>query len=461
MYECVIFASLSNSIFVYPLGSAARGFFSCAKVCRMNATFADAIWKRRFDESERQRRATELHIRLLEFCLQIRPPQNSDLAKVIEDFYESSRRFFDTVRTRGGAGSQLLHDMLQDAKAIAERNFQRFSPQPQPITFGDLQAYLAAAGVPARVPGGNIHNAVVSIDLALLTKAMLAGRKCQELSGVMNESVDIDLASFEGSTAIVAHFPMNARLIQPRLFESGAMDFRPDTSVDLNEITIGCFLLKTYVEAQDGWITPSESALDAVFTCTAASVPSAAPLMMPPPGPPVPARVPEQIPAPRAASMSTYQPPQERQPASPRPASVRSNIEGPVEPAKSLQGKVLNILLVDDNILNLRVMTKMLDGHNVATALNGPDALELFRRQFFSIVFLDIVLPNDVSGVDIAKKMNEIQVERKRAPVPIIAVTGHNVEDYEREAASAGIREFLSKPVNKSLLQSMLLKYCG
>lgn len=444
----------------------------------MNTTFADAIWKRRFDESERQRRATELHMRLLEFCLQIRPPQSSDLARVIEDFYETSRRFFDTVRARGGAGSQLLHDMLQDAKAIAERNFQRFLPDPQPISFGDLQLYLSSAGVPARTSVGNTNNTVVSIDLALLTKAMLAGRKCQELSGVGNEYLDIDLASFEGVTAIVAHFSMDTRSIQTRLFETGAKEFRPDSSVDLNEITIGCYLLKTYVEAQDGWITPSESALDAVFTCTAASAPSASarapPAMaqapqppVPAPQPPVPARVPE---APRRSPMSTYQSSgkpleaaQDRRPASPRPASIRSNYEagGTSESGKSLEGKVLNILLVDDNMLNLRVMTKMLDGHNVATALNGPDALELFRRQFFSIVFLDIVLPNDVSGVDIAKKMNEIQVDRKRAAVPIIAVTGHNVEDYEQAAVRAGIQEFLSKPVNKSLLHSMLLKYCG
>jgi CheY-like chemotaxis protein len=124
-------------------------------------------------------------------------------------------------------------------------------------------------------------------------------------------------------------------------------------------------------------------------------------------------------------------------------------------------GRVLNVLLVDDNPINLRILTKYLEGHNVTTAANGPDALESFRRQYFSIVFLDIVLPNDVSGVDVANRMNEIQVERGRAPVPIVAVTGHKVEDYAPNALKAGIKEFLTKPVSKTALLNLLVKYCG
>jgi len=462
----------------------------------MNATFADAIWKRRFDESERQRRVGDLHVRLLQFCLEIKPPDAStDLSGIIDAFYESSRRFFESVRGRTGLGHQILHNMLQDAKPIAEHDFSRVVAKPHQITFPEALAYLRDAGVPALpVAPTKGPESTLAVDLELLTKALLTIAKCQELSDVP-KGVNVDFATFEGNTAFVARVEMNMRSVDPSVFEDMAKNVRVEGAVGWNDVSLGCYLLKAYIDTLGGTVLPGERSVDIV-------VPSMADTRF---GAPVgrreepvrrqepmqreepvrreeptrreePAR--RQEPMQREEPVRREEPTRREEPArreelrrtptlaverqrtpSPRPVSVKSFTTE--TPEKSLAGKTLNILLVDDNPINLRILQRLLDGHNVATASNGPDAIETFRKQYFSIVFLDIVLPNDVSGIDVARQMNEIQAERKRAPVPIVAVTGHKVEDYAIDAARAGIKEFLTKPVSRGTLTGILVKYCG
>lgn len=422
----------------------------------MNSTLADALWKRRFEESERERRVAQLHVRLLQFCMRIRPVDStSDVTGIVDAFYETSRQFFESMRGRTfGAGQSLLHNMLQDARPIAERDFTHVSSQPRQTTLSDLVASLRAVGVSV-VRSGPDEGPVI-LDVELLSKALLVATKCQEMSGVA-QKVQIELARFEGTTAVVARIQMNTKELDPRALGDSSADFRVEAG-NYNEISVGLYLFKAYVDMFGGTVLLAENGLDLVIP--SASGRNSAP---PPRWEPhaerqqvaVATEVPQVQRSAATPAASDFVPRQ----GSPRPASIQG--ETAARNVKTLEGKVLNILLVDDNPINLRILTKYLDGHNVSTATNGPDAVELFRKQYYSIVFLDIVLPNDVSGVDVANRMNEVQTERKRAPVPIVAVTGHKVEDYAATAYKAGIKEFLTKPVSKNALLALLVKYCA
>ena len=63
----------------------------------------------------------------------------------------------------------------------------------------------------------------------------------------------------------------------------------------------------------------------------------------------------------------------------------------------------LSILLVEDVELNVVVAKSILEkqGHYVDVAMNGEQAIRLFEKNTYDIVFLDIKLP-DMSGFDIA-----------------------------------------------------------
>jgi CheY-like chemotaxis protein len=103
-----------------------------------------------------------------------------------------------------------------------------------------------------------------------------------------------------------------------------------------------------------------------------------------------------------------------------------------------------SILLVDDEEDLVEVGAKMLShlGYEVATRLDGVEALEAFRSQpeRFDLVITDMTMPN-LTGDRLAKELMRI-----RPDIPIILYTGFNESITEEKAAEIGIREFSMKP---------------
>ena len=101
-----------------------------------------------------------------------------------------------------------------------------------------------------------------------------------------------------------------------------------------------------------------------------------------------------------------------------------------------------SILVIDDEPDLLRVLARSLaaDGHEVATATNGPDGLALFKEQRPAIVITDIKMPG-MSGIDVLKRIKE------RAPdAEVIIISGHGDMDTAVEALHFGASDFVTKP---------------
>ena len=81
-------------------------------------------------------------------------------------------------------------------------------------------------------------------------------------------------------------------------------------------------------------------------------------------------------------------------------------------------------------------------GYEVATRLNGVEALEAFREQpeRFDLVITDMTMPN-LTGDRLAKELMKI-----RPDIPIILCTGFSESITEEKATGIGIREFSMKP---------------
>jgi len=100
------------------------------------------------------------------------------------------------------------------------------------------------------------------------------------------------------------------------------------------------------------------------------------------------------------------------------------------------------ILLIDDEPDLLRVLARSLnaDGHEVATALDGPKGLDLFEGQRPAVVITDIKMPG-MSGIEVLKRIKE------RAPeAEVIIITGHGDMDTAVEALHFGASDFVTKP---------------
>jgi DNA-binding NarL/FixJ family response regulator len=103
-----------------------------------------------------------------------------------------------------------------------------------------------------------------------------------------------------------------------------------------------------------------------------------------------------------------------------------------------------SILLVDDNVNFLRIVTRFLDAHDdvvvVGAVCGGEEALTQVQDLKPDIVLIDIAMPNLLGGLQF--------VPRLRAALPgvgIIALTLLGIDGYRQAALEAGVDDFVPK----------------
>lgn len=106
--------------------------------------------------------------------------------------------------------------------------------------------------------------------------------------------------------------------------------------------------------------------------------------------------------------------------------------------------KQTKILWTDDEIdlLKAHIIFLQEKGFDVITANNGTDAIDLVRKEFFDIIFLDENMPG-LSGL---QTLNEIKAIDQN--VPVVMITKSEEEDIMDEAIGSKMADYLIKPVN-------------
>lgn len=104
------------------------------------------------------------------------------------------------------------------------------------------------------------------------------------------------------------------------------------------------------------------------------------------------------------------------------------------------------ILIVDDNPHNLKLARVVLsqEGHDVRTASDAEQALELLEQFHPRVVLMDIQLP----GMDGLELTRRLKADPARRDIVIIALTAYAMKGDEEKARAAGCDGYLSKPVD-------------
>jgi len=112
------------------------------------------------------------------------------------------------------------------------------------------------------------------------------------------------------------------------------------------------------------------------------------------------------------------------------------------------------ILVVDDNVDagESTAIVLRLRGHEVATAYDGPSALDAVRAFNPGIVLLDIGLPG-MSGYEVAR---HLRAQPKYQSLCLIAVTGYGQPRDRQQTQQAGFDHHLVKPVDQQTLAELL-----
>ncbi len=116
-----------------------------------------------------------------------------------------------------------------------------------------------------------------------------------------------------------------------------------------------------------------------------------------------------------------------------------------------------NILIVDDNSLNLKVATKLIDKYNaiIDTADSGFSCIDKIKSgNKYDLILLDDMMPK-MSGVETLKKLKEIP----NFNTPVVVLTANAITGMREKYLSEGFDNYLAKPINKDELLKVLVRY--
>ena len=117
------------------------------------------------------------------------------------------------------------------------------------------------------------------------------------------------------------------------------------------------------------------------------------------------------------------------------------------------------ILLVEDNEVNQKLafflLTKL--GYQVDIANNGIEALKKIEEKEYSIILMDMLMP-EMDGIEASKKIREKE-KLTNKHIPIIALTANAFAEDKEKCIEAGMDDFISKPIKKEELHEKLKIY--
>ena len=115
-----------------------------------------------------------------------------------------------------------------------------------------------------------------------------------------------------------------------------------------------------------------------------------------------------------------------------------------------------NILIVDDNMLNLKVAERLLKAYkcNITLVSSGSECLDKVSNNKYDLILLDDMMPR-MSGTETLQKLKEIETFN----TPVVALTANAITGMKEEYINRGFNDYLSKPIIKEDLNRVMKKY--
>jgi CheY-like chemotaxis protein len=113
------------------------------------------------------------------------------------------------------------------------------------------------------------------------------------------------------------------------------------------------------------------------------------------------------------------------------------------------------ILIVEDDPFNAAFIQEMLSGTglNIINTGYGHEAIRIAASQSLDLVLMDIRLP-DMNGYEATRR-----IKQQKPHLSIIAQTAYAAHDDKQKAFDAGCSDYISKPLNRGLLLSMINRH--
>ena len=117
----------------------------------------------------------------------------------------------------------------------------------------------------------------------------------------------------------------------------------------------------------------------------------------------------------------------------------------------------MTVMAVDDNPANLKLIGALLEDlvQHVILCDSGQNAVERAREMQQDLILMDIQMP-EMDGIRACELIHQLPHQQQ---TPVIAVTAHALEGQREKLLSAGMNDYLAKPIEEDKLYNLLLRY--
>jgi len=116
----------------------------------------------------------------------------------------------------------------------------------------------------------------------------------------------------------------------------------------------------------------------------------------------------------------------------------------------------LTVLIAEDYEMNRILIEEMLSSYGIIPdfAFNGLEAIEKVKHKEYDLIFMDINMP-EMNGIDATRILRD----EYYINIPIVALTANALEGDKERFLEQGMDDYISKPIDTKLLDSLLKKY--
>ncbi len=126
---------------------------------------------------------------------------------------------------------------------------------------------------------------------------------------------------------------------------------------------------------------------------------------------------------------------------------------------ETFTAKNARVLVVDDNVVNLKVADGIFQRYDIhiAVATSGAEAIRKTAEERYDIVLMDLVMP-DMAGDEVLSRIR-LREDSAYKDVPFVALTAQAGVNVREEMLGMGFQEYLAKPIKRRYLEKCLLEF--